>query len=323
MSSMYVLLMSLIIGLACSLSLGQYISSLLGCPVPSSISSLPAESKLCRMVSYNIGHLAYLNAKRYGLPRVLFGGFFIRGHPYTMETISFAIKFWSKASLKASGIVAFCTLVCNDDDDDDIYISTILMTMIINNDGNDDNNYIDDKYICFPAHDALMCKVMHSHDQLANKQQSYRQTCICTHRQTDKDVCLVTDTHTHREFCIVQSHSTAGVLWHSAALSSCFSSSFWFSCSLSSCGQRGIQCTPWLHRQENAKEEEDDDDVFFGIFLFLLLLLYPLEGAAKGRFGSLSGLCCMLLVLGCALAALFLSFFGPSAGDVCLWVHTG
>lgn len=52
----------------------------------------------CRMVSYNIGHLAYLNAKRYGLPRVLFGGFFIRGHPYTMETISFAIKFWSKAS---------------------------------------------------------------------------------------------------------------------------------------------------------------------------------------------------------------------------------
>lgn len=50
----------------------------------------------CRMVSYNIGHLAYLNAKRYGLQRVFFGGFFIRGHPYTMETISFAIKFWSK-----------------------------------------------------------------------------------------------------------------------------------------------------------------------------------------------------------------------------------
>ena len=54
-----------------------------------------------RMVSYNIGHLAYLNAKRYGLSRVLFGGFFIRGHPYTMETISFAIKFWSKVSRRA------------------------------------------------------------------------------------------------------------------------------------------------------------------------------------------------------------------------------
>ncbi len=51
---------------------------------------------LTRMVSYNIGHLAYLNAKRYNLSRVFFGGFYIRGHPYTMETISFAIRFWSK-----------------------------------------------------------------------------------------------------------------------------------------------------------------------------------------------------------------------------------
>ncbi len=47
-------------------------------------------------VSYNIGHLAYLNAKRYNLQRVFFGGFYIRGHPYTMETISYAIRFWSK-----------------------------------------------------------------------------------------------------------------------------------------------------------------------------------------------------------------------------------
>ena len=47
-------------------------------------------------MSYNIGHLAYLNAKRYGLQRVFFGGFYIRGHPYTMETISYAIRFWSK-----------------------------------------------------------------------------------------------------------------------------------------------------------------------------------------------------------------------------------
>ena len=62
------------------------------------------------MVSYNIGHLAYLNAKRYGLPRVLFGGFFIRGHPYTMETISFAIKFWSKATLQASKIICVACL---------------------------------------------------------------------------------------------------------------------------------------------------------------------------------------------------------------------
>ncbi len=54
---------------------------------------------LCRMLSYNIGQLAYMNAVRYGLSRIFFGGFFIRGHPYTMETISFAIDFWSKARL--------------------------------------------------------------------------------------------------------------------------------------------------------------------------------------------------------------------------------
>lgn len=56
---------------------------------------------LCRMISYNIGQLAYLNAKRYNLSRIFFGGFFIRGHPYTMETISFAIRFWSKGEMAA------------------------------------------------------------------------------------------------------------------------------------------------------------------------------------------------------------------------------
>ncbi|CAD7700634.1 unnamed protein product [Ostreobium quekettii] len=56
---------------------------------------------LCRMVSYNIGHLAYSNAKQYNLRRVIFGGFFIRGHAYTMETISYAIRFWSKGQMEA------------------------------------------------------------------------------------------------------------------------------------------------------------------------------------------------------------------------------
>ncbi len=56
---------------------------------------------LCRMISYNIGQLAYLNAKRYGLRRIFFGGFFIRGHAYTMEIISYAIKFWSEGEMSA------------------------------------------------------------------------------------------------------------------------------------------------------------------------------------------------------------------------------
>lgn len=56
---------------------------------------------LLRMISYNIGQIAYLNALRYGLKRIFFGGFFIRGHAYTMDTISFAVHFWSKGQAQA------------------------------------------------------------------------------------------------------------------------------------------------------------------------------------------------------------------------------
>lgn len=56
---------------------------------------------LLRMISYNIGQISYLNALRFGLKRIFFGGFFIRGHAYTMDTISFAVHFWSKGDAKA------------------------------------------------------------------------------------------------------------------------------------------------------------------------------------------------------------------------------
>ncbi|KAJ4869352.1 Pantothenate kinase 2 [Raphanus sativus] len=56
---------------------------------------------LLRMISYNIGQISYLNALRFGLKRIFFGGFFIRGHAYTMDTISFAVHFWSKGEMQA------------------------------------------------------------------------------------------------------------------------------------------------------------------------------------------------------------------------------
>ncbi|KAB2609337.1 pantothenate kinase 2 [Pyrus ussuriensis x Pyrus communis] len=56
---------------------------------------------LLRMISYNIGQIAYLNALRFGLKRIYFGGFFIRGHAYTMDTISFAVQFWSNGDAQA------------------------------------------------------------------------------------------------------------------------------------------------------------------------------------------------------------------------------
>ncbi|XP_051136621.1 pantothenate kinase 2 [Andrographis paniculata] len=56
---------------------------------------------LLRMISYNIGQISYLNALRFGLKRIFFGGFFIRGHAYTMDTISFAVQFWSQGQAEA------------------------------------------------------------------------------------------------------------------------------------------------------------------------------------------------------------------------------
>ncbi|KAL4639074.1 hypothetical protein ACB092_03G191900 [Castanea dentata] len=56
---------------------------------------------LLRMISNNIGQIAYLNALRFGLKRIFFGGFFIRGHAYTMDTIAVGVDFWSKGEAKA------------------------------------------------------------------------------------------------------------------------------------------------------------------------------------------------------------------------------
>ncbi|KAH9616555.1 hypothetical protein KSS87_020714 [Heliosperma pusillum] len=56
---------------------------------------------LLRLISNNIGQIAYLNAVLYGLKRIIFGGFFIRSHEYTMDTISVAVQFWSQGKAKA------------------------------------------------------------------------------------------------------------------------------------------------------------------------------------------------------------------------------
>ncbi|CAK5264845.1 unnamed protein product [Mycena citricolor] len=52
-------------------------------------------------VSNNIGQIAYMNAEKYNLDRIYFGGCFIRGHAATIGTLSYAIRFWSKGSKRA------------------------------------------------------------------------------------------------------------------------------------------------------------------------------------------------------------------------------
>lgn len=57
---------------------------------------------LLHMISNDIGQLACLYAKLHGLDRVYFGGFFIRGHPVTMRTITYSINFFSKVTAAVS-----------------------------------------------------------------------------------------------------------------------------------------------------------------------------------------------------------------------------
>lgn len=67
--------------------------------VPFSASDI--SRSLLYAVSNNIGQLAYLQSQLHNLSDIYFGGSFIRGHRQTMNTLSYAIKFWSKGQKQA------------------------------------------------------------------------------------------------------------------------------------------------------------------------------------------------------------------------------
>lgn len=67
----------------------------------SRFSSADVSRSLLYAISNNIGQLAFLQSQVHGLERIYFGGSFIRGHPQTMNTLSYAIKFWSKGAKQA------------------------------------------------------------------------------------------------------------------------------------------------------------------------------------------------------------------------------
>ncbi|QEU60294.1 Cab1 [Kluyveromyces lactis] len=52
-------------------------------------------------ISNNIGQIAYLQAKIHHVKNIYFGGSYIRGHYTTMNTLSYAINFWSEGRKKA------------------------------------------------------------------------------------------------------------------------------------------------------------------------------------------------------------------------------
>ncbi|KAJ5124159.1 uncharacterized protein N7515_007984 [Penicillium bovifimosum] len=52
-------------------------------------------------ISNNIGQIAYLQSEKHSVEHIYFGGSFIRGHRQTMNTLSYAIRFWSKGKKQA------------------------------------------------------------------------------------------------------------------------------------------------------------------------------------------------------------------------------
>ncbi|CCD25778.1 pantothenate kinase NDAI_0F04600 [Naumovozyma dairenensis CBS 421] len=62
-------------------------------------------SDICKSLLYaisnNIGQIAYLQAKIHNVQNIYFGGSYIRGHLTTMNTLSYAINFWSQSSKQA------------------------------------------------------------------------------------------------------------------------------------------------------------------------------------------------------------------------------
>ena len=48
---------------------------------------------------YHSSQMAMLYGHRHGMKRIYFGGFFIRKHPITMRTLTYAINFWSKVRI--------------------------------------------------------------------------------------------------------------------------------------------------------------------------------------------------------------------------------
>lgn len=52
-------------------------------------------------MSNNIGQIAYLFSEKHQLKDIYFGGSFIRGHRQTINSLAFAINFWSQGTRKA------------------------------------------------------------------------------------------------------------------------------------------------------------------------------------------------------------------------------
>ncbi|BFZ55166.1 hypothetical protein PYCC9005_002206 [Savitreella phatthalungensis] len=75
--------------------------ALMGEDEDSAFSPEDVSRSLLFAISNNIGQIAYLQAQKHAIEHIYFGGSYIRGHPQTMNTLSYAIRFWSQARANA------------------------------------------------------------------------------------------------------------------------------------------------------------------------------------------------------------------------------
>uniref|UniRef100_A0A0P6CRZ5 4'-phosphopantetheine phosphatase n=2 Tax=Daphnia magna TaxID=35525 RepID=A0A0P6CRZ5_9CRUS len=67
---------------------------------PESIQEADIARSLLFAISNDIGQIASLYAMMHGLKKVYFGGYFLRNHPLSMHTVSFAINYWSRGQVQ-------------------------------------------------------------------------------------------------------------------------------------------------------------------------------------------------------------------------------
>jgi type II pantothenate kinase len=85
-------------------SFGKVFNKKYGCSSEqrkSNFNATDISRSLLYAISNNIGQIAYLQAKIHDLQHIYFGGSYIRGHPQTMHTLSYAINFWSEGKKRA------------------------------------------------------------------------------------------------------------------------------------------------------------------------------------------------------------------------------
>ena len=63
---------------------------------------------LLYLVSNDVGQIATLYALNHKIKNIYFGGFFLRHHPVSLHTVSYAVNYWSKGEVEVTSSIPHC-----------------------------------------------------------------------------------------------------------------------------------------------------------------------------------------------------------------------